>query len=88
MNKKIVWIAVSCLMVVSLLVSSCGDGVTDEEEEIDGEEEEIDGEEEEEEEEEVVEEEEAVPEEPGEEPVEIITKAIGPGEGEEPLPSP
>ncbi|UCH43080.1 MAG: ABC transporter substrate-binding protein [Dehalococcoidales bacterium] len=49
MNKKIVWIAVSCLMVVSLLVSSCGDGVTDEEEEIDGEEEEIDGEEEEEE---------------------------------------
>ncbi|UCH42410.1 MAG: ABC transporter substrate-binding protein [Dehalococcoidales bacterium] len=56
MNKKIVWIAVSCLMVVSLLVTSCGDGVTDEEEDINGEEEDINGEveEEEEEEEEVV----------------------------------
>jgi len=50
MNKKIVWIAVSCLMVVSLLVTSCGDGVTDEEEDINGEEEDINGEEEEEEE--------------------------------------
>ena len=45
--KKIVWLAVSCLMVVSLLVTSCGDDVTDEEEEINGEEEEIEGEEEE-----------------------------------------
>ncbi|UCH42213.1 MAG: ABC transporter substrate-binding protein [Dehalococcoidales bacterium] len=54
MNKKIVWIAVSCLMVVSLLITSCGDGVTDEEEDINGEEEDINGEEEEEEEEEEV----------------------------------
>jgi len=54
MNKKIVWLAVSLLMVLTLLVSSCGDGVTDEEEDINGEEEEVNGEEEEEEEEEDV----------------------------------
>ena len=53
MNKKILWLAVTCLMVVTLLVTSCGGAVTDEED-INGEEEEINGEEEEEEEEEVV----------------------------------
>ena len=52
--KKSIWILVSCLMVVTLRVTSCGGAVTDEEEEINGEEEEINGEEEEEEEEEVV----------------------------------
>ena len=52
--KKSIWILISCLMVVTLLVTSCGGAVTDEEEEINGEEEEINGEEEEEEEEEVV----------------------------------
>ena len=46
-KKKFAWILVSCLMVVSLLVASCGGAATDEEEDINGEEEEINGEEEE-----------------------------------------
>ena len=50
MMKKISWLLVSCLMVVSLLVTSCGEAVTDEEEDINGEEEDINGGEEEEEE--------------------------------------
>ena len=48
MKGKLVWLAVSCLMVVVLLVTSCGGGAI-EEEEINGGEEEINGEEEEEE---------------------------------------
>ena len=31
MNKKIVWLAISCLMVISLVVTSCGGAVTDDE---------------------------------------------------------
>ena len=54
MNKKIVWLAISCLMVVTLLVTSCGGAVTDDDEDINGEEDVINGGEEEEEEEEVV----------------------------------
>ena len=50
MNKKIVWIAVCCLMVVSLLVASCGEAVTDDEEDVTGDEEVVTEEEEEEEE--------------------------------------
>ena len=51
MNKKIVWLAVSCLMVVSLLVTSCGDAVTDDEEDVIDDEDVVTDEEEEEEEE-------------------------------------
>ena len=47
MKKKFIWILVSCLMVVSLLVTSCGGGATDEEEDVNGGEEEINGEEDE-----------------------------------------
>ena len=54
MKKRIVWILVSCLMVLSLVIASCGPAEVEEEEE----EEEVVIEEEEEEEEEVVEEEE------------------------------
>ena len=39
-RKKFIWILVSCLMVVTLLVTSCGGAVTDEEEDTNGEEEE------------------------------------------------
>ena len=46
MNKKIVWLMISCLMVVTLLVTSCGGAATDEGEDINGEEE-VNGEEEE-----------------------------------------
>ena len=45
-KKKFIWLLVTCLMVVSLLVTSCGGAVTDEEEDINGEEEDINGEEE------------------------------------------
>jgi len=39
--KKFAWILVTCLMVLSLLVTSCGEAITDEEEETNGEEEDI-----------------------------------------------
>ena len=34
MRKKAMWLIVSCLMVVALLLTSCGEGVTEEEEEV------------------------------------------------------
>ena len=49
MEKKFIWILVSCLMVVTLLVASCGEAATDKEEDVNGEEDIINGEEEEEE---------------------------------------
>ncbi len=58
MTKKIVWLVISCLMIISLVVASCGPATVEEEEE---EEEVIIGEEEEEEEEEEVKEEELLP---------------------------
>jgi len=51
LTKKIIWLLVSCLMVLSLVVASCGTTTVEEEEE---EEEVIIGEEEEEEEEEMI----------------------------------
>ncbi len=51
-KNKIIWLAVSCLMVIALLVTSCGGATTDEEEDINGNEEVINGDEEEEEQEE------------------------------------
>jgi len=50
MSKKIVWLIISCLMVLTLLVTSCGEASTDEGEDINGEEENGTTEEEEEEE--------------------------------------
>ena len=58
MKKKIAWILVSCLMVVSLVIASCGPA--EEEAEVEVGEEEVEVEEVEEEEEEVVEEEEGI----------------------------
>lgn len=49
MKKKIIWLTVSCLMVVALLVTSCGGATTEEEEDITNGEEDVVGEEEEEE---------------------------------------
>ena len=49
MPKRIVWLALSCLMVAALLVTSCGEAATEEEEDVtNGEEEVIDEDEEEE----------------------------------------
>ncbi|UCH42153.1 MAG: ABC transporter substrate-binding protein [Dehalococcoidales bacterium] len=47
MIKRFTWLLLCCMLVVALLVTSCGDAVTDEEEEVNGEEEEVNGEEEE-----------------------------------------
>ncbi len=55
MKRRVLWLLVSCLMVVALILTSCGPAVTEEEEEeevVTEEEEEVVGEEEEEEEEE------------------------------------
>ncbi len=48
-KNKIVWLAVSCLMVAALLVTSCGGATTEEEEDVTNGEEDVIGEEEEEE---------------------------------------
>ena len=61
MQKKVVWILVSCLMVISLVMASCGPAAEEEEVEIGEAEVTIEGEEEEEVEEEVVEEEGLLP---------------------------
>ncbi len=42
-KNKIIWLAVSCLMVVALLVTSCGGATTEEEEDINGDEDVING---------------------------------------------